>query len=274
MDIKKYANEVKDIIGGEVITVVKNGIPFVGIRKDVEDLGDKKLAANIYVNEYAEAGKSVEEAAEIINETFNNLKAPKFDFAGTENYEVAKKKLSLRLYKSGNQAPDTVTVNAEKFGFEDLVIIPEIIWDIDGETTGSSCVNSDLLKTWGVTVEEVVADAISNSKENVVFKTLNGVMEDLGRDDLPAIPNVYVLTNKSAKNGASEVIVYADELAKKFPDGYYVLPSSVHEVIIADARCGVTKETLDGMVREVNANCVEPEDLLSDHAYFIKRASC
>ena len=55
-------------------------------------------------------------------------------------------------------------------------------------------------------------------------------------------------------------------------DDYYVLPSSVHEVLIVPAEYVRNRQMLDEMVREVNQVCVEEEEILSDHAYYYDRS--
>jgi hypothetical protein len=64
--------------------------------------------------------------------------------------------------------------------------------------------------------------------------------------------------------GAS-AILYADGLPREF----YMMPSSMHEVIIIPANdmmdCDV--RGLTDMVQYVNSTEVEPEDVLANHAY-------
>ena len=52
---------------------------------------------------------------------------------------------------------------------------------------------------------------------------------------------------------------------------YYVLPSSVHEVIIVPFSPGLDSRELDEMVREINVTQVAAEEVLSSHVYLFKR---
>ena len=47
----------------------------------------------------------------------------------------------------------------------------------------------------------------------------------------------------------------------------YIIPSSVHEVLIIPKVGNITSEELNKMVREVNESDLEREDILSDHVY-------
>ena len=82
---------------------------------------------------------------------------------------------------------------------------------------------------------------------------------------------VYSLSNKEGLNGAS-TILYAqvqEDLKKEFPNGYYVLPSSIHEVLIVD-QSFVDLFALKEAVLEVNYQVVEPSEFLSNEVYEVK----
>ena len=48
---------------------------------------------------------------------------------------------------------------------------------------------------------------------------------------------------------------------------YYVLPSSVHEVVIVPCCGSISMAELDDMVKDINETQVAEEEVLSDHAY-------
>ena len=47
-----------------------------------------------------------------------------------------------------------------------------------------------------------------------------------------------------------------------------MLPSSIHELILLPDKVDYERKELDELVRQVNSQCVEAEDFLSDHAYY------
>ena len=53
---------------------------------------------------------------------------------------------------------------------------------------------------------------------------------------------------------------------------YYILPSSVHEVILLPEECAPDFRELEKMVRQINRSQVLPEDRLSDHVYHYDHA--
>lgn len=78
---------------------------------------------------------------------------------------------------------------------------------------------------------------------------------------------MYVATNTDKFYGAS-VILYEcllDAVAEK-TGGFYVLPSSVHEIIIVPDTFG-DLEYLTQMVMDVNRADISPDAVLSDNCY-------
>ena len=81
---------------------------------------------------------------------------------------------------------------------------------------------------------------------------------------------MYVLTNMTSSNGAGALV--CDELLEKIQTkldcDYFILPSSVHEVIIVPDEGGYDRSELDEMVKMINANEVNPNDQLADHVFY------
>lgn len=80
---------------------------------------------------------------------------------------------------------------------------------------------------------------------------------------------LYVLTNHRKINGAA-VLLYPEllkRLGERFGGDFYVIPSSVHEVLLLKENDRENAEYLNRMVREVNSRQVAPEEILSNHVY-------
>ena len=82
---------------------------------------------------------------------------------------------------------------------------------------------------------------------------------------------MYVLSNTKNFNG-SAVMLYKDvlkDIATALGNvDLYIIPSSVHELIILPDLGTMDKKALTAMVRDVNASEVAESEILSDHAYF------
>ena len=84
---------------------------------------------------------------------------------------------------------------------------------------------------------------------------------------------MYVLTNRMRSYGAA-CIAYPyipGMIGETLGSDYYILPSSVHEVMIVPACGGLDGEELEEMVREINATQVAEEEVLSNHIYYYER---
>ena len=111
-----------------------------------------------------------------------------------------------------------------------------------------------------------------NSIEEVLESfSLNKTTEQLPLEQaVHANGNLYVLTNQDGINGAG-CLMYPgliEKLEEYFQSKYYILPSSIHEVLLLPVRHSVEPEELNDMIREINLTQVPEEEILSDCCYF------
>lgn len=156
------------------------------------------------------------------------------------------------------------------------------------EGTAAMVVNRSHADTWKVQAETLWEDAVKNVKNllpaefvtmNHALKSLLGDVEyeegDLLLEKKKDYDQMYVLSNKFRNYGAAciaypNVLEMIGQILKK---DYYILPSSVHEVIIVPYSEIYVCSKLDEMVREINSTQVEEEDVLSNHVYLYDRVS-
>lgn len=76
------------------------------------------------------------------------------------------------------------------------------------------------------------------------------------------------LSNTSNFYGASCIFYpkVLENIRRKIQNDYYIIPSSVHEVLILLAD-SIGKEELNQMIQEVNATVVESREILAEHCY-------
>lgn len=91
-------------------------------------------------------------------------------------------------------------------------------------------------------------------------------------DRMSPEPNTWVISNTSCINGASSILYENElhELAEKMESDLYILPSSIHEVVVISAEMG-NPEELAQMMAEVNVSEVPLEDRLSNQVYHYDR---
>lgn len=89
------------------------------------------------------------------------------------------------------------------------------------------------------------------------------------------LPTLYILSNQTGINGA--VCMLYDGIIKDFADrigsDLIILPSSIHEVLIVPDSHDQEYEIFRQMVRNVNAEDVPKEEVLSDEIYLYRRGN-
>lgn len=172
--------------------------------------------------------------------------------------------------------------------FLDLAVIcyaeiPVNVSDDSREGTASACVTHSLLEKWGVTEKQLFRIARANTLRSkpALFRPLNEILTGLyAVVDEPGdqaaheeqSSELYMLSNIQCRMGAV-AMTYPDrlkEIGSRLDSDFYVIPSSVHECLVIAAD-GIDSGDLNNIVRQINKNELEPEDVLSDHVYFYSR---
>lgn len=165
-------------------------------------------------------------------------------------------------------------VYREKLDFAHSIYL-ELPDDKDG---GLACVNvtKDLLKLWNVSEDEVFEIAKKNAKYIVKpMKEVIAELMDLDCSELDISDDnvMYVLSNKTRNRGAAGLfdLELLNETAEDLQSDYYILPSSIHELIFVLEESIPTKEMLKEMVEEINQTQVKEEEFLSNNIYYYSR---
>lgn len=128
----------------------------------------------------------------------------------------------------------------------------------------------------GEYTEEQLATACENTaKEARIAEIQNAIfgghLQTIDEWD-PAVGEecMYVLTNMTSCNGAGAMFCneLLEKIQSKLDSDYYLLPSSIHEVIIVPDEGDYDREELDAMVQTINATEVDPRDRLADHVFY------
>ncbi len=148
---------------------------------------------------------------------------------------------------------------------------------IDENGMSSIQITNRMLSQWGITKEQLHEDALKNmqnifpprlfSLTDVVMNIVNDtVEEDHIMIDEPLDCDLYCLTNSRKMNGASYICdeQLMEDIGERFGENYYILPSSLHEVILVPETIGDDVESLQEIVRTVNETTVDERDFLSD----------
>ncbi len=165
----------------------------------------------------------------------------------------------------------------------ELAVIPRLNISIT-DKSGFVIIKNDLLPKLQMTGDEILQIAKLNTSEQNLFEinsllsetmqamTDNGedIADDFSDFFTEITPKAFVVTNKDKKLGACclacpEVIGTA---IKKMGFDCYILPSSIHEVILVEKRGGAEDlEHLRDCVHQVNRQSVPAAEILSDKVF-------
>ncbi len=199
------------------------------------------------------------------------------DTRSITNYEEAKKHLSIRLLDpefNRELLKDKIYTVHGSFAALYCVELPEV--------EGTCLITKSLFDSWDIDLETLTDDALRSThhlgahlysvSDFIDDFSMFGAQEDeISEKDLflhperfnPFLP-LYLLTNNSKSYGASTILIpgILDKVADVMGDDFYVLPSSVHEVLTIPAK-ETDPSSLQTMVDEINATVVEKQDFLS-----------
>ncbi len=168
----------------------------------------------------------------------------------------------------------------------DLAVLFYVAVNIDetGGELAAMLIRNEHLALWGVSGEEVRRRAEANTEKLLHYElsticTLFDEMVGIGIADIQELEEIakhecmYVLTNHLRSGGAAAVLYPGrlEAIGGYLKENYYILPCSIHEVILIPESKAVSKEEMESIVRETNETEVEAEEFLSDHVYYYDR---
>ncbi|MCI5624196.1 DUF5688 family protein [Anaerostipes sp.] len=187
-----------------------------------------------------------------------------------EDYDFIKENLFFRLVNYERNQKQLQECPYERM--EDLAVTYRWIAYRSHDGMASAIVRYRDIILWGITEEQLKADAIANTKKifpPTIRKIQSVIPVHVEEGDIP----VFVLSNGDYMNGASAMIYKGilKEFAERMNCNLYILPSSIHEVIILLEEDAKDIGELFKMVRETNQSVVDREEVLSDNVYYYDR---
>lgn len=154
------------------------------------------------------------------------------------------------------------------------------IYRIAVDEEGSIPITNSIAAEYGYDTEKIFEDAERNTPKlyPAVFEDLQDVVRNFGMQESPKFTllseregidqssDMFLLTSRDMTNGPA-TIFYPDvkeKIAEIMDDSYYVLPSSVKELIVVSCRSSISPEQLGKTVIEVNKSMESEAEVLSD----------
>ena len=257
-----------------------NGHELTGL---VVQTADSNIAPTIYLESYYEeylAGFDMDEIMKkIAYVAGNSMVGVPFDVEIITSLDRCRDRIVPRLVNTSMNRH--MLESRPHRNVEDLSVTYCVLLDNDGDAAASVPVTYQLMDAWGLNADDLYDLALENQRiaEKSVFLSMKDVLKGFVSEESDTVdvmdgmdndaPQIYILSNESKLNGAAAILDSTvmsrviDQIGKRF----YILPSSVHEVLIVPDMDGIRKDALESMVKEVNSSVVSIEDQLSDHVY-------
>jgi len=245
----------------------------------------------VYLNDFYEwhmKGGTIEEISDKILEIFDHsMKDVPEEFLRFDRFEEAKPNITLKVLNTAiNEAYLADTARVEYLDLSVVFYCTAIV----GVQRHVFCskISKELMEKWGIDEHTLYDLARRNTPrllgvylrevKDVIMEMLEGT-DDPARDSLLwALEDderspMYILSNYTRNSGAGNMFAEGilQSLAEQLGDDLYLIPSSVHEVLVIPVNSRLTREEVDAMVADVNRTVLRPEDILSDHVYIYRR---
>lgn len=296
-------DKVKENVGEEADVLIhsvtkNNGLKLNGI---VILKKDDHISPTIYLEQFYDdymSGQDIDDIVDEIMQVYTEQKGQvEFDPEQFKNIGETRSQIMFKLVNYERNEELLKLVPHRRF--LDLAIVYYVVVTANEFGIGSILIRNEHLEFWDIGEEDLFGLASVNTPQKMPYMVksmANMILELLDKrftgnneydeimsgiiaeDGIHWIENnaikMYVLTNRSKVNGAN-TILYKDvlkDIAETAGTDLYILPSSIHEVIIVPQLEEVDEEMLLRIVRDVNENNVLEEEWLSDSVYIYKYA--
>ena len=277
----RVAQQLNKDISIQVHTALKNNskerIGLTIIDKNIN------ISPTIYLEEYYKQfleGMPISHIVDSMLEVYHEVKFEhNWNIQTVKDFELMRPKIVYKLILANKN--ERLLQSMPYIAYLDFAIVFYILFEIDESGTATIPITHELMQIWEVSLDEIEHHAFQNAPELLpaVFKPMKVIIDELlgtnacyenCPDDL-----MFVLTN-SLKSFGAACILYdgmLDEISEKLGENFYLLPSSIHEMIIIPESNSPSREALDEMITDVNQTHVDEEELLAEHVYYYNRAT-
>lgn len=270
-----YRADVKEVLKNN--SVVLHGLTIVAQGETV--------APTIYLEGFLEAyenGMPFQAITKKILDAYRRSGLDKgVDMGFFRSFEAVRDRICYRLVsRKGNEG---LLGQIPYIDFLDLAICFYYAYQGESLGDGSILIYNSHMEMWDTCLAELSGLAERNTQRLFPWTccSLDEAMAgmagaDVGEDGMPMLEiPMKVLSNTKQTHGAACILYpgVLEALAQEEGCGFYILPSSVHEVLLLqDRRLIAEPEELRRMIAEVNSTHVAPEEVLSDSLYYYDMA--
>ncbi len=274
----KVKQQMKEGMSACIQTTMKNnGKNRIGITVSEDGIN---VSPTIYLEEYFEQYQKDQSIDRIVRSILKLYQEVRVEHAWEasilHSFSKMQSKIAYKLIHAEENAE--LLKQVPHMCVLDLAIVFYVILDVSSSGTATILITDDIAKTWGVEKEEIYKMAHQNTKKLLLpeFQTMRAVVADMLGEEVGEHEDddfMYVLTNEIRSFGAACILYdnVLEDIGNQLGENYYVLPSSVHEVIIVPESKSPNRVDLEEMIEEINGTQVAEEEILSYRAYYFSR---
>lgn len=257
-----------------------NGVSYTGLMAKKDGV---KACPTLYIDDFYDENMSeadVEYAAMKVSKSLSkaSLDEP-FDIDRFTDFNYVKEKIGFKLISADKNSELLMDVPHRRV-HNLAAVYYYIVNDPEEGLTATILIRNSHMKIWDVDEDELYGLAYENTRNLLGFKIfhisqiLDELMPSLSKEvlDCEDIP-MYIITNKFKHFGASCLLFedIMEEMHTILGKNFYILPSSVHELIAIPGEEDTDPIKLKNTVRDVNITQVLPEEYLADSVYYYDR---
>lgn len=278
---KEVKKEASELVGMDVrvevhVNLKNNGKELVGLIMKDEGVN---IAPTIYLEEYYEElkrGTTLQEITQMIVMEYTLIRFHKsWNVDSFRDYDYVKGMLAFKLINFEKNRE--LLVDTPYISYLDLAIVFYVLLEVTEKGSATMLVKDMHAESWGVDVQTMYHQALRNgntllpAKFQTVTSVISEIIDVSGRSEEDE--RMYVMSNLNRNFGAACILYPGklEEIGKYLGVDYYVLPSSIHEVIVVPVGEWTNRRSLEEMVKEVNTYQVADDEVLADTVYYYNR---
>lgn len=261
-----------------------NGVVLRGLTVTQDD---SNISPTIYLNSYYEEYiKGRATLVNVVNDVMDTYRRNKVnqsvDMRYFLNYESVKERIIYKLVNT--EKNKELLEDVPHIEFLDLSIIFQCLVSQEDLGRASILIHNVHLKLWEVSVDALYQAAKENTQrlQGYEIKGITEVLQEImcaeevenivDEDCISAFSGsvpMYVLSNKNRVEGAACMLYpnLIQDFAKAIQSSFYIIPSSIHELLLLPTEHLEESQEIKHMIREINDTQVSVEEILSYSLY-------
>ncbi len=299
MDIGSFAEQVRFHVGNELdsghdISIHRvgknNGVYYTGLQITENAVN---ISPVIYIDRYYElyekGGETIESTAAFVMDTYNRERSGgimQADIRKFLSYDSVRENVVYKLINTEKNRE--LLEDIPHMEFMDLSIVFQCIISLEETGVASILIHNVHMKLWGVAAEDLYAAAKENTGRLLPYeiKSMAEVLYEIREPENPgqaghdgygagsadSVP-MYVLSNRNRVEGAACMLYLGliRGFAEKAGNSLYIIPSSVHELLLIPTENTEEYAEIRSMIREINDTQVSEKEILSYSLYYYDR---